>query len=83
MTGCPNGCARPYLAEIAFVGTAPNEYNLMLGGDRLGTRLNKIYKKQVKEPEILAEVDFLFGEYVAKKQENETFGDFTNRVFMN
>jgi sulfite reductase (NADPH) hemoprotein beta-component len=83
MTGCPNGCARPYLAEIAFVGTAPNEYNLMLGGDRLGTRLNKIYKKQLKEPEILAEVDFLFGEYVAKKQENETFGDFTNRVFMN
>jgi sulfite reductase (NADPH) hemoprotein beta-component len=80
MTGCPNGCARPYLAEIAFVGTAPNEYNLMLGGDRLGTRLNKIYKKQVKEPEILAEVDFLFGEYAAKKQENETFGDFTNRV---
>jgi sulfite reductase (NADPH) hemoprotein beta-component len=82
MTGCPNGCARPYLAEIAFVGTAPNEYNLMLGGDRLGTRLNKIYKKQVKEPEILAEIDFLFGEYVSKKQENETFGDFTNRVFI-
>jgi len=80
MTGCPNGCGRPYVAEIGFVGTAPNEYNLMLGGDRLGTRLNRIYKKQLKEAEILAELDALFARYVAERLVNETFGDFTDRV---
>ncbi len=80
MTGCPNGCGRPYVAEIGFVGTAPNEYNLMLGGDSLGTRLNRIYKKQLKEAEILAELDALFARYVAERLVNETFGDFTDRV---
>jgi sulfite reductase (NADPH) hemoprotein beta-component len=80
MTGCPNGCGRPYVAEIGFVGTAPNEYNLLLGGDRFGTRLNRLYKKQLKEAEILAELDALFARYVAERLVNETFGDFTDRV---
>lgn len=81
MTGCPNGCARPYLAEIAFVGTGPGQYNLMLGGDRFGTRLNQLYKKQVEENQILVEVDDLLKQYVEAKIENETFGDFTHRRF--
>jgi sulfite reductase (NADPH) hemoprotein beta-component len=80
MTGCPNGCGRPYVAEIGFVGTAPNEYNLLLGGDRFGTRLNRLYKKQLKEAEILVELDALFARYVAERTIDETFGDFTNRV---
>jgi len=83
MTGCPNGCGRPYLAEIAFVGTGPGQYNLMLGGDRLGYRLNQIYKKQLKEEEILTELDSLFDQYVKEKLDNETFGDFTFRKYFN
>ncbi len=81
MTGCPNGCARPYVAEIGFVGTAYGFYNLHLGGDRQGTRLNKIYKENLDEPAILATLDQVFGLYKAEKLQNETFGDYTNRRF--
>jgi sulfite reductase (NADPH) hemoprotein beta-component len=80
MTGCPNGCGRSYLAEIGFVGTGPGQYNLMLGGDRLGVRLNRIYKKQVDEAEILQTLDGLFGRYNEEKLKGETFGDYSNRV---
>lgn len=83
MTGCPNGCARPYLAEIGLVGAAPGLYNLMLGGDRLGNRLNRLYKEKLSESQILSELEELFGQYVADKQENETFGDFTDRLILN
>ncbi|MFD2602162.1 NADPH-dependent assimilatory sulfite reductase hemoprotein subunit [Flavobacterium suzhouense] len=79
MTGCPNGCGRPYVAEIGFVGTGPGQYNLMLGGDRYGTRLNKIYKEKVNETEILSVLDELFYKYKTEKNLNETFGDFANR----
>ncbi|WP_177734079.1 NADPH-dependent assimilatory sulfite reductase hemoprotein subunit [Flavobacterium inviolabile] len=81
MTGCPNGCGRPYLAEIGFVGTGPGQYNLMLGGDRLGNRLNQVYKKQLTETEILTELDGLFDQYTKERIQHETFGDFTHRKF--
>lgn len=80
MTGCPNGCARPYLAEIGLVGTGPGQYNLMLGGDRFGNRLNRLYKEKLSEPEILTELDSLFSQYVSGKTDQETFGDFADRI---
>ena len=79
MTGCPNGCARPYAAEIGFVGTAMGKYNLHLGGDNQGTRLNKIYKESLDEPAILQELDHLFGAFSKERQTKESFGDFAIR----
>lgn len=79
MTGCPNGCARPYIAEIGFVGTSYGRYNVHLGGDHEGTRLNKIYREQLNEDEILAELDNLFAIFKAERNEGERFGDFTLR----
>jgi sulfite reductase (NADPH) hemoprotein beta-component len=79
MTGCPNGCARSYAAEIGFVGTAPGKYNLQLGGDRVGQRLNKIYKENIGEEEILASLNSLFQTYSVERNPAETFGDFSLR----
>ena len=80
MTGCPNGCARSYNAEIGFVGTAMGKYNLHLGGDHEGLRLNKIYKESLNEEQILNELDSLFTEFKIERKENEKFGDFTYRT---
>lgn len=80
MTGCPNGCARPYLAEIGLVGKSPGKYNLRLGGDRLGLRLNQPYKEEIDEGEILKTLDGLFGTYTKSREANETFGDFMHRT---
>ncbi len=82
MTGCPNGCARPYIAEIGFIGTAYGLYNLHLGGDKLGERLNVKYKENLDEPTILTELDQLFGLYTQKRKAAETFGDFAQRVIL-
>ena len=60
MTGCPNGCARPYLAEIALIGKGPGRYDLHLGGDRVGTKLNSLFKENLNEEEILKELDEYF-----------------------
>jgi sulfite reductase (NADPH) hemoprotein beta-component len=79
MTGCPNGCGRSAAAEIGFIGTAPGKYNLHLGGDNEGQRLNKIYKENLEEPEILAELDSLFASYKKEKNSVERFGDFAIR----
>jgi len=81
MTGCPNGCGRPYVSELGFVGTGPGQYNFMLGGDRFGERLNKVYKEKLNETEILAEVDSLLGLYVNERTPGETLGDFGHRKF--
>lgn len=81
MTGCPNGCARSYVAEIGFVGTGPGRYNLHLGGDREGLRLNSIYKTNLDEAAILAELDTLFSHYKKDRLASETFGDFYYRQF--
>jgi sulfite reductase (NADPH) hemoprotein beta-component len=79
MTGCPNGCGRPYAAEIAFVGTAPGRYNLYLGGDHEGTRLNRLYKENLDEAAILKELDLLFWLYKKERITGERFGDFALR----
>ncbi|WP_250254112.1 NADPH-dependent assimilatory sulfite reductase hemoprotein subunit [Chryseobacterium sp. Marseille-Q3244] len=79
MTGCPNGCGRSPNAEIGFVGTAYGKYNLHIGGDRLGMRLNTKYRENIGEEEILTTLDELFGIYVNEKHTEETFGDFSYR----
>lgn len=79
MTGCPNGCGRSYLAEIGFIGTAYGRYNMHLGADRQGYRLNRTYKENLGEEEILQEVDYLFGVYANERQPGEAFGDFSIR----
>ena len=79
MTGCPNGCARSYIAEIGFIGTGPGRYNLQLGGDHAGMRLNKVYKESLNETEILTELDRLFLEFAGERKVKESFGDFARR----
>ena len=79
MTGCPNGCGRPYAAEIGFVGTAAERYNLYLGGDHEGTRLNRLYKENLDEAAILRELDLLFWLYKKERITGERFGDFAFR----
>lgn len=79
MTGCPNGCGRPYLAEIGFIGKSPGRYNLYLGGNFIGTRLNTLYKETLSEEEILQELDPILTDYAANKLSNEYFGDFVIR----
>lgn len=83
MTGCPNGCGRPYVAELGFIGTGPEQYNMMIGGDRYGERLNRLYKEKLNEAQILSEVDALLDSYTTSKVEGETFGDFCNRAILN
>ncbi|RIA93681.1 hypothetical protein C1645_761854 [Glomus cerebriforme] len=80
MTGCPNGCARPYVAEIAFVGKAIGTYNLYLGGGFYGQRLNKLYKESLKEDEILKELKPILSRYAKERNEGERFGDFVIRM---
>jgi len=79
MTGCPNGCGRPYAAEIGLVGTAPGRYNLYLAGDHEGTRLNRLYKENLDEAAILRELDLLFWLYKKERITGERFGDFALR----
>ena len=79
MSGCPNGCSRPYMAEIVFVGKAPGTYNMYLGGGFSGNRIAKIYKESVKEPEIIRILDKMIKEYAAEKEAGEHFGDFVIR----
>ncbi|TEA19410.1 Sulfite reductase [NADPH] subunit beta [Colletotrichum sidae] len=79
MTGCPNGCARPWLAEVAFVGKAFGAYNMYLGGGYHGQRLNKLYRQSIKEDEILAIMKPLLKRYALEREEGERFGDFCVR----
>lgn len=82
MTGCPNGCARPWLAEVAFVGKAYGAYNMYLGGGYHGQRLNKLYRSSIKEEEILDILKPLFKRYALEKENGERFGDFCIRIGM-
>ncbi|SDW97271.1 assimilatory sulfite reductase (NADPH) hemoprotein subunit [Paenibacillus sp. CF384] len=79
MTGCPNGCARPALAEISFIGKAPGKYNLYLGGGHSGNRLNKLYRENIGETEILNELKPILFHYAKERNEGEHFGDFCIR----
>jgi sulfite reductase (NADPH) hemoprotein beta-component len=80
MTGCPNGCARPYIAELGFVGRAPGKYNVYLGGGFYGHRLNKLYKPSVKSGEITDLLRPIFLAYAQEREEGERFGDFCIRT---
>lgn len=80
MTGCPNGCARPYVAEIGFVGKAPGRYQIWLGGDVNGTRIARTWKEMVKDAEILNELRPLLTRYASERQASERFGDWASRT---
>jgi len=80
MTGCPNGCARPFLGEIGFVGKAPGKYNLYLGAGFRGQRLNKLYRENIGEDRILAELEPLIAEYARAREPGEPFGDYVIRA---
>jgi sulfite reductase (NADPH) hemoprotein beta-component len=80
LSGCPNGCSRPYLGEIALVGKAPGRYNLMIGADHRGQRLNTLYRENIDEAAILAALDPLFARYATERGAGERFGDFLVRA---
>ena len=83
ISGCPNGCSRPFLAEIGLVGKALGRYNLHLGGDRLGLRLNCLFRENIDENEILTTLGGLFARYSSERENAEGFGDFTFRRVLN
>ncbi len=78
MTGCPNGCARPYSAEIGFVGKAPGKYNVMLGGNREGTRLARLYRDSVAYDENPHVLGGLFQQYAKERRAGQAFGDWAD-----
>lgn len=80
MTGCPNGCARPYIAEIAFVGRAPGKYNVYLGGGFAGQRLSKLYRESVKAEDLKPLLAPVITRYAKERNEGERFGDFCIRA---
>jgi sulfite reductase (NADPH) hemoprotein beta-component len=79
-SGCPNGCARPYLGEIGVVGKVPGKYNLYLGAAHDGSRLNKIYKEAIPNEQIVAELTPIIQRYAAERNTAESFGDFVIRA---
>jgi sulfite reductase (NADPH) hemoprotein beta-component len=80
MSGCPNGCSRPYVSEIAFTGRAPGKYNLYLGGGFHGERLNTLYRENIGEPVILEILSEMLGRFARERSEAEHFGDFVMRA---
>jgi sulfite reductase (NADPH) hemoprotein beta-component len=78
-TGCPNGCARPYMAEIGFVGKAPGRYQVWLGGDVAGTRLNRLWKDVIKEADLELEFRPVFTRFAQERNAGERFGDWCQR----
>lgn len=80
MTGCPNGCARPYLGEIGFVGRSPGKYNVYLGAGFDGSRLNKLYADNVKQEDIPGMLKPIIERYAKERETGERFGDFTIRA---
>ncbi len=79
ISGCPNGCSRPYLGEIALVGKALGRYNLHLGADFQGRRLNRLYKENIDEAGILETLEPLLSGYASQRHEKEAFGDYLFR----
>jgi sulfite reductase (NADPH) hemoprotein beta-component len=79
MTGCPNGCARPYVAEIGLVGKGPRRYNLHLGGDHRGERLGQMVLENADEDAILGTLEPLLASYARERAPDERFGDFLHR----
>ncbi len=81
-TGCPNGCARPYNAELAFVGKAPGRYQVWLGGNAPGTRLNRVWKDMLKEADLENELRPVLVRFAKERNNGERFGDWCDRVFL-
>jgi sulfite reductase (NADPH) hemoprotein beta-component len=79
MTGCPNGCARPYMAEIGFVGKAPGRYQIWLGGSENGTRLARLHKDNVKDPDIIPELRTVLQQFATTRTPGERFGDWVEK----
>ncbi|MBI4373233.1 MAG: NADPH-dependent assimilatory sulfite reductase hemoprotein subunit [Candidatus Omnitrophica bacterium] len=82
MTGCPNGCARPYSSEIGLVGRAVGTYNIYLGGNLDGTRLNEVYSENTPEGEVAKLLTAVFKLYKLKREQGESFGNFCHRLGM-
>lgn len=82
MTGCPNGCARPYIAELGFVGRAPNVYQMWLGADPNQTRLAQVYRDRVAADELETVLEPLFVYFKQDRKPGESFGDFCDRIGM-
>lgn len=80
MTGCPNGCARPYLAEIGLVGRAPGKYNLYLGAKFDGSRMNKLVAESLTHPQVVEWLTPLLKRYATERVDGECFGDFCHRI---
>lgn len=80
MTGCPNGCARPYMAELAFVGDGPNSYQIWLGGSPVLTRTAFPYIAKMKDENLEATLEPVLAMFIQQRQEFEAFGDFCHRV---
>lgn len=80
ITGCPNGCARPWLAEVGMIGKAPGRYNLYLGGDAAGTRFNQLHQENIDEPTILAVLEPLIARFAKERSPTERFGDWLHRA---
>jgi len=79
ITGCPNGCARPYAGDIGIVGRTPDSYAIYLGGDFEGTRLNRLVFERVKLDDIAATLEPLFAFFAGARRKGESFGDFCHR----
>ena len=80
MTGCPNGCARPYVAELGFVGRTAGQYVVRVGGSRRGDRLNRVFRDLVAQDELVPTVRPLLELFVAERRPGEAFGDFCDRL---
>ncbi|CAE7246854.1 sir1, partial [Symbiodinium sp. CCMP2456] len=80
MTGCPNSCGRPSMAEIGFIGKAPGTYNMYLGADFVGQRLNTLFAESVNEDQIIQILTPIFGRFAQERQKGEKFGDFLIRT---
>merc|ERR1711988_2049709 len=79
MTGCPNSCGRPSMAEIGFIGKAPGTYNMYLGSDFVGERLNTLFAESVTEDQIIALLTPMFQRFASERTKGEHFGDFVVR----
>jgi sulfite reductase (NADPH) hemoprotein beta-component len=79
VVGCPNGCGRAMLAEVGLVGKGPGKYNLHLGGNRIGTRVPKLYRENISPDQVIEELDELIGLWVAERETDGGFGDFVIR----
>lgn len=80
MSGCPNACSRPPVAEIGIMGTSPGKHNVYLGGNHLGTRLNKLYDELVNEDDLAYRIAEFIEIFHENKKEDERFGDFCHRI---